>query len=180
MLSTLIILYTKVRKRLKMLLLRPAFKSYGANFIFDPYSSFTYKNIEIGDDVYIGEGAHFSATESYIKIGNKVMFGPKVTLVTGDHNSQVAGQYMKDVKYKEPEDDQPITIEDDVWLGCGVIVLKGVTIGAGSIIAAGSVVTKNVPMNSIAGGVPANIIKDRFEKDDWEIHKQLLFKNQNP
>lgn len=180
MLSSLIIWYTKVRKRIKMLLIRPAFKSYGSNFIFDPYSSYSYKNIEVGDDVFIGEGAHFSATESYINIGNKVMFGPNVTLVTGDHNSRVPGQYMKDTKLKEPEDDQPITIEDDVWLGCGVIVLKGVTIGAGSIIAAGSVVTKDVPMNSIARGVPAKVIKNRFEKDDWEMHRQYLLKNQNP
>ncbi len=180
MLSTLIILYTKVRKRLKMLLLRPAFKSYGTNFIFDPYSSFSYKNITVGHDVFIGEGAHFSATESSIKIGNKVMFGPHVILVTGDHNSRIAGRYMKDVKHKEPEDDQPIIIEDDVWLGCGVIVLKGVTIGAGSIIAAGAVVTKDVPANSIVGGVPAKLLKSRFDKDDWQKHKQFLFKNQNP
>ena len=53
---------------------------------------------------------------------------------------------------------KPVTIEDNVWIGCHVVVLKGVTIGTGSLIAAGSVVTKDVPPYSIAGGIPAKVI----------------------
>lgn len=55
-------------------------------------------------------------------------------------------------------DSKPVIIKDNVWIGCRVIVLKGVTIGSGAIIAAGAVVTKDVPENSIAAGVPARII----------------------
>ena len=157
-----------------MFFLRPAFKSYGAGLIFDPYSTFTYHNIVIGDDVFIGEGAHFSATNSLITIGDKVMFGPKVTMMTGDHNSSVIGKYMKDVTEKQAGDDQEIIIKRDVWIGTGAIILKGVTIEEGSIIAAGALVKDHVPPHTIVAGVPARIIKKRFTSDDLVKHKELL------
>ena len=60
--------------------------------------------------------------------------------------------------------DQPVVIEDDVWVGANVTILKGVTIGHGSVVAAGAVVTKSCPPYSIIGGVPAKILRKRFEK----------------
>ncbi|CAG0905860.1 unnamed protein product, partial [Darwinula stevensoni] len=80
------------------------------------------------------------------------MFGPNVTIMGGNHNTSVIGAFMYDVREKLPENDQPVIIEDDVWVGTGVIILKGVTIGKGSIIAAGSVVTKSCKPYSILGG----------------------------
>ncbi len=63
---------------------------------------------------------------------------------------------------KLPENDQDIILEGDNWIGANAIILKGVTIGYGSIVAAGAVVTKSVPPYSIVGGVPAKVIKPRF------------------
>jgi len=66
------------------------------------------------------------------------------------------------------------TIEDDVWIGQGSIILSGITIGRGAIIAAGSVVTKDVPSYEIHAGVPAKKIKDRFTQEEKRIHDKLL------
>jgi len=174
MLSKLVINYTKIRRRIKMLCLRPGFRSVGKRFIFDPYSRFTYQNIIVGNDVFIGEGAHFSATNSMITIGDKVMFGPNVTMMTGDHNTSVIGKYMKDISVKKPEDDQEIIIENDVWIGTGAIILKGVTIQEGSIVAAGALVKNDVDAHTIVAGVPAKLIKSRFSKNDLAKHRTLL------
>ena len=75
----------------------PLFKKRGKNILFFPLnSSFSYKTIEIGDDVFIGPGARFSAIKE-IKIGSKVMFGPSVTIMGGDHDFSQVGRYMFDV-----------------------------------------------------------------------------------
>lgn len=160
-----------------MYIYRYLFKKCGKNFIFDPYSYFSYSTISVGDDVFIGSGANFAASETYISIGTKVMFGPEVTIMAGDHNTKVIGSYMYDVKEKLPEHDQPVVIEDDVWVGTRATILKGVTIGRGSIIAAGSVVTKSCKPYSIIGGVPAVILKERFTAKEIAIHEETL-KNQ--
>lgn len=152
----------RVWRRVWMLILRPAFGRYGRNFIFDPRDHFNYENIEVGDDVSLGRGAVLMATESKIRIGNKVMFGPNVTVVAGNHNTSQVGRFMYDITEKRPEDDQDVLIEDDVWVGCGVIILKGVRIGRGSVIAAGALINRDVQPYTIVGGVPAKIIGVRF------------------
>ncbi|HMR87789.1 MAG TPA: CatB-related O-acetyltransferase [Saprospiraceae bacterium] len=156
--------------------IRPLFKQHGLNFIFDPFDQFSYKTISVGDDVFIGSGANFAASETFISIGSKVMFGPNVTIMGGNHNTSVIGAYMYDVKVKLPENDQPVIIEDDVWVGTGVIILKGVTIGKGSIIAAGSVVTKSCKPYSILGGIPAKLLKSRFTEEEINRHEQMINK----
>ena len=161
-LGEILVLCLRVLNRLKMLLLKPAFHHYGRNFIFDPDGYYSFKNIEVGNDVSIGKGAVFLASESKIRIGNKVLFGPNVTIVGGNHNTSVVGRYMYDVHDKRPEDDQDVIIEDDVWVGSGAIILKGVKIGRGSIIAAGAVAAKQIFPYSVVGGVPAKIISTRF------------------
>lgn len=169
----LIIFKRRAMRRVLMLFLRPAFKSYGKNFHFDPWGQYTYRTISVGDDVFIGKGACIMAAETTITFGNKIMLGPNVTIRGGNHNTSVIGAYMYDVKHKRPEDDQPVIIEDDVWIGAGATVLKGVTIGRGSIVAAGAVVTKSMPENSIIGGIPAKVIKQRFSDQDWEKHRKI-------
>lgn len=77
---------------------------------------------------------------------------------------------------KLPENDMPVVIEDDVWCGANVIILKGVTIGHGSVVAAGAVVTKSFPPYSIIGGVPAKLIRMRFTPEQIEDHERLFYK----
>lgn len=158
-----------------MYLLRPCFHSYGRNFVFDPLGIYSFKAISVGDDVYIGPGALLTSAESRITIGSKVMFGPNVSLVGGDHNTSVIGHFMYDVHDKRPKDDLPITIEDDVWIGSGVTVLKGVTIGRGAIVAAGALVTKTVPPYTVAGGVPARVLKTRWALEEILEHEKALY-----
>lgn len=163
-------------RRLKMLLLKSAFRKHGKHFIFDPDARYTYPNIEVGDDVSIGDGAMLLASESKIIIGNKVMFGPKVSLIGGNHNTSVVGKFMYDVRDKRPKDDQDVIIEDDVWIGAGAIVLKGVRVGRGSIIAAGAVVIKDVKPYTVVGGAPAKVISLRFEElETISKHEALLY-----
>ena len=123
------------------------------------------KNISCGDDVSINYGATFLTTNAKIIIGNHVMFGPNVTIVTGDHRFDIKDRPMSSITDSEklPQNDMDVVFEGDNWIGAGAIILKGVTVGNGSIIAAGSVVTKDVEPFSIVGGVPAKIIKYRFK-----------------
>ncbi len=137
---------------------------------------FTYKNIYIDDYSTIGPDAMFMCTRAKIYIGRKVMFGPHVFMITGGHRMDILGKYMQDVKdyEKHPDNDKDIIVEDDVWVGANSMILKGVTIGEGSVIAAGSVVTKDVEPYSIVGGVPARLIRKRFDEKQLMEHKILL------
>ena len=166
---------TRLLRRIRMYLLAPAFHRHGKNFIFGPGDRYTYHTIEIGDDVSIGSGATFIASESRIIIGSKVLFGPNVTIMGGNHNTSVVGQFMYDVRNKRPEDDQDVVIEDDVWVGAGVIILKGVHVGRGSIIAAGALVNRDVPPYTIVAGIPAKPIRLRFDVETILNHEKLLY-----
>lgn len=172
-----LLLIASIFRRLKMICLKPLFKKYGSGFVFDPNDHFSYQTISVGNDVYIGPGANFSASVSSITLGNKIMFGPNVTIMGGDHNTSVVGAYMFDVKEKLPENDLPVVVEDDVWVGCGAIILKGVTIETGAIVAAGALVTKSVPAYSIVGGVPAKVIGMRFTEEELVKHKMIIGKS---
>lgn len=102
------------------------------------------ENITIGDGSSIGRGAVLWTTRAEIIVGKKVMFGPNVTIITGNHRIDMVGKYMADVtdQEKRPEDDATVTIGDDVWIGANATVLKGVTVAEGCVISAGAVVTK--------------------------------------
>ena len=76
---------------------------------------------------------------------------------------------------KQPENDEEVIIEDDVWCGANVTILKGVTIGNGSVVAAGAVVTKSFPPYSIIGGVPAKLLKMRFTEEAGKQNDQILY-----
>ena len=96
------------------------------------------------------------------------MFGPHVTIISGDHRTDIKGKPMFEVTDAEklPENDKDIIFEGDNWIGANVIILKGVTIGKGAVVAAGAVVTKDVPPYAIVGGGVAKTIKNRFSTDD--------------
>ena len=137
-------------------------------------SFFTYQNIYIGNNVSIGMNALLMSTMAKIKINDNVMFGPGVTIITGDHRTDVIGEYMINVQNKLPENDMDVTIESDVWVGCNVTILKGVTIGRGSVVAAGSLVNKDVEPYSIYGGVPAKKLRARFTDEQIDEHEKIL------
>lgn len=174
LIASLILLFRKIHYNILQIILRRKFRRVGKNFKFDPFGRYSFDTIEVGNDVFIGPGAILLATESFIRLGNKIMFGPNVTMMGGDHNTTVIGKYMYDVIEKLPENDIPIIIEDDVWIGTGAIILKGVTIGEGSIVAAGSVVNKDVAPYSIVGGVPAKLLKMRFSSEQILEHKNKI------
>tara|TARA_B110000046_G_scaffold34755_1_gene37728 strand:+ start:10639 stop:11202 length:564 start_codon:yes stop_codon:yes gene_type:complete len=177
LITKLILSFHKGYDYLLMVLFKSLLDDCGQNVRFFPTkSNILYKNISIGDDVYLGPGATLSASDSRIEIGNKVMFGPNVTIMSGDHNITQIGEYMYDVVHKLPENDQPVFIEDDVWVGTGAVILKGVTIGKGSIIAAGSLVNKDVEKYTIVAGIPAKFIKYRFEDDDLETDRREMLR----
>lgn len=102
------------------------------------------------------------------------MFGPNVSIVTGNHRIDVIGKYMIDVKEKKKSDDQDVIIEDDVWVGMGVIILKGVTVGRGSVIGAGTIVTKDVEPYSIVLNEQKLKTKKRFDEDQIREHERIL------
>ena len=174
------VLLSKVRRRLKMLMLRPLFRRHGRNFIFDPDAHYSFGTIEVGDDVFIAHGASLGAAISTIRIGSKVMLGPGVMIRGGNHNTSVVGVRMADVRQKLPGDDEDVHIEDDVWIGAGAIILKGVRIARGSIVAAGAVVTKSFPPYSIIGGVPARLIRPRWDEATICRHEELLARGDRP
>lgn len=133
-----------------------------------------YHRISLGDDVFIGERSMFYGAVKGIRIGNKVMFGPAVTILGGDHRFDVIGQYMWDVTEKLAENDQEVVIDDDVWVGAGAIILKGVHIGRGSVIGAGSIVTRSIPPYSIYTGSPAPRVRERWNSEQITAHNTLL------
>lgn len=137
-----------------------------------------WENVFTGNDVAIGEKCMFLTTRAKIIIGDHVMFGPQVSVVTGNHITDIPGRYMTSFTdaEKRPEDDQDVIFEGDNWIGANSTILKGVTIGYGAVVAAGAVVSKDVPPFSYVGGVPAKVIRMRF---DEETVKELLQKKNN-
>ncbi len=115
--------------------------------------------------IYIGDNSTIGAynvlwagkKEAVIKIGKNVMTGPYVKIFAFNHGTKVSDIPM----IKQPETEADVIIGDDVWIGAGVIILPGCKIGNGVVVAAGSVVTKDIPDNVIVAGIPAKIIKER-------------------
>ena len=136
------------------------------------------ENIEMEDPVSIGPGATIYTTGAKLIIKKHVITGPNLTIITGDHK-YIPGRWIDTIKAdeKEPYFDQDVIIEEDVWIGANVTILKGVTIGRSSIVAAGSLVIKDVPPYCIVGGVPAKVIKKKW--NDSEIKEHELFLNKN-
>jgi chloramphenicol O-acetyltransferase type B len=137
------------------------------------------KNIIIGDNFYIGK---FSQIECNATIGNNVIMANRVAIIGKyDHHYQQIGvpirlaSSIRDKDYNWRGLTSRVVIEDDVWIGYGSIILSGVRISHGSIIAAGSLVTKDIEPFSIYGGVPARKLGNRFENDnDLNEHLRLL------
>ncbi len=136
------------------------FRSTGSDVKLCEGGAFTYRTITIGSDVFIGRNCCFQSEHGRIIIGNHVMFGPGVNIHGGNHDISLGDEPMKS-RSKNQGDDGDVIIGNDVWIGANAIILSGVTIGDGAVVAAGSVVTKEVPQRAVVGGVPAKILKYR-------------------
>lgn len=125
------------------------------------YSSYwkSGPSIIVNDKVFIGRGCEFNITKQ-IEIGNHSMISSGCKFIDHDHGVVLSAEPMGAL----PPHEAPITIEDDVWLGVNVVVLRGVTIGHGSVVGAGAVVTKSIPPYEIWAGVPARKIDDRVTR----------------
>lgn len=119
--------------------------------IYFPIFISNIENLEIGENCAINSFVHIWSNEK-VTIGNNSMIAAHVQLTTSSHD-------YNHRPYRDRRVDSPISIGNNVWVGGGAIILPGVTIGDNSVIGAGSVVTKNIPENSLAYGVPAKVIK---------------------
>lgn len=128
-----------------------------------------HRHIVLGDCVGIGSYSTFLCD---VEIGSKVLIASCCAFVNSDdHVYDIVGKSIWDSgrgdKYK-------IVIEDDVWIGHGAIILTPARIGRGAIVAAGSVVSKDVPPYSIVGGVPAKVIKMRYTPEQIVEHERII------
>jgi acetyltransferase-like isoleucine patch superfamily enzyme len=113
--------------------------------------------IIIGDEVYIGYATVFSSAEK-ITVGNRVLIAMGAQFYD-NNNHPLHPQARAENKPVEEENIAPVIIEDDVWIGANAVILKGVTVGRGSVVALHSVVSKDVPPMSIVAGNPAKVVR---------------------
>ena len=135
--------------------------------------------LDIGDDVYIGKGCTVECNGS---IGDGVMIANRVGLVgRHDHDVSAIGRSVRRAPWIGDADFDPVkkaeqlVVEDDVWVGYGAIVLSGVTVRRGAIVAAGALVTKDVPAYAIVAGVPARRVGWRFTDAEVRAHEAALY-----
>lgn len=119
--------------------------------VLAPFSTNFGKHTRIGKNVFVNHGCSFLDLGG-ITIEDDVLIGPQVKLVTENHPVDPANRKSLDLK--------SIVVKKNAWIGAGTVILPGVTIGENSIVAAGAVVTQDVPSNTIVGGVPAKHIKN--------------------
>lgn len=117
-----------------------------------------------GRHVHFGNGVYANSNltlvdDGEIYVGDHVMMGPNVVLCTATH------PISPELRYKQAEYNLPVHIEENVWIGGGVFVMPGVTIGKNSVIGAGSVVTKDIPANVVAAGNPCRVMRRITEND---------------
>ena len=141
---------------LRLLVARPFFRASGKLRIYEGVTFWYPYRIRIGNNVTLNEWVYLSGFGD-LTIGNNVRIGHRVSIITSDH---VYSDLSKPI-FLQGLVASPVIIEDDVWIGCNVTILKGVRVGLGAIIAAGAVVTKDVPPLMIVGGVPAHVISAR-------------------
>lgn len=142
---------------LRTLIFKLILKKKGKRVFIDTNVYFRYPNrVSIGNDVSVNRGCSFYPSyhfkEAEIILGNNIRLGPNVCFLAAGHDH---------TKINLPDTAARIEVKDNVWIGANTSILQGVTIGEGAIIAAGSVVNKDVSPYQICGGIPAKYLKDR-------------------
>lgn len=123
------------------------------------------KGLSIGNNSCINANCRLDS-RGLLEIGNSVSISEDVIFLTADHNVELLGILDRDKK---------VTVGDFVWIGTRAMVLPGVTIGTGAVVAAGAVVTKEVEKLAVVGGIPAKFIKYRIENFDYNATYKRLF-----
>lgn len=146
-----------------------------------PVNLFNLKLVSVGNMTYGPLTVHTSgAVGEKLEVGNYVSIASGVKFILGgNHNTNTfttfPHKYMTWGQGTEATSKGPIIVQDEVWIGTDSLILSGVTLGKGSVVAAGSVVTKDVPAYSIVGGNPARLIKYRFSDDIISQIKDIDF-----
>ena len=153
--------------QIRTALLKNMFAEIGENCYIEPplHSNWGGKHVHFGNNVY----ANFNLTlvdDTHIYVGDYTMMGPNVVIATAGH------PILPELREKAYQFNIPVNIGKNCWLGAGVIVLPGVTIGDNTVIGAGSVVTKDIPANVVAVGNPCRVLREINEHD-----KEYYFKN---
>lgn len=138
----------EVRRRFFALICQPEDDTF---CLFPPFYTDYGQNITVGRNVFINAGCRFQ-DQGGIALGDGALIGHNVVLATLNHDEGPARRHIL-----HPA---PIVLGKNVWIGANATVVPGVTIGNGAIVAAGAVVTKDVPPNTVAGGIPARVIKE--------------------
>ena len=157
---------TEVEKRRAML--KDMFAEIGDGCYIEPpfHANFGGRHCHFGNNVY----ANFNLTmvdDTHIFVGDNTMIAPNVVLASAGH------PILPELREKGYQYNFPVKIGKNCWLGAGVIVLPGVTVGDNTVIGAGSVVTKDIPANVVAVGNPCRVVREINERD-----KEYYFKNQ--
>ena len=158
--GTKVPLIGKYSANVRLFICKKLFKKSASSFNVESGAYFgDGRHIEIGEKSGIGQNAQIRGE---VSIGNYVMMGPDVMILTQNHCIDRVDIPMA---LQGVAAHQPVVIKDDVWIGARSIVLPGVTINKGAIIAAGSIVTKDVAEWAIVGGNPARLIRYRVDTD---------------
>lgn len=144
----------------RMELLKEMFAEIGEDCYIEPplHSNWGGHNVHFGSNVY----ANFNLTlvdDTHIFVGDKTMIGPNVIIATGGH------PILPELREQAYQFNAPVHIGKNCWIGAGVIIIPGITIGDNSVIGAGSIVTKDIPANVVAVGNPCKVIREISERD---------------
>ena len=155
---------TEYKKREE--LLKKMFRSIGEGCYIEPplHANWGGHHVSFGNHVY----ANFGLTlvdDTYIYVGDNVMFGPNVIVATGTH------PILPELRAQEYQFNLPVFIGNNCWIGAGAIILPGIKIGDNSVIGAGSVVTKDIPENVVAVGNPCRVLRAIGEYDKQYYYK---------
>ena len=164
---------SELQKRTEML--KSMFAEIGDNCYIEPpfHANWGGKFVKFGKYIY----ANFGLTlvdDTEITVGDYTMFGPNVTVATAGH------PIRPDLRQKAYQYNMPVHIGKNCWIGAGVVIVPGITIGDNVVIGAGSVVTKNLPSNVVAVGNPCHILREVNEHDmeyyfkDRKIPEEML------
>ena len=168
---------TEMDKRTK--LLKEMFAEIGENCYIEPpfHSNFGGRHCHFGKNVY----ANFNLTcvdDTHIYVGDYTMFAPNVVVATAGH------PILPELRSKAFQYNMPVHIGKNCWIGAGVVILPGVTIGDNTVIGAGSVVARDIPSNVVAIGNPCKVVREIGERDrvyyfrdkkiDWKEVNSIL------
>ncbi len=156
-----------MEKEKRAALLKQMFGRIGEGCYIEPpfHANWGGRNVYMGDFVY----ANFNLTlvdDGDIIIGDRVLFGPNVTVATPNH------PILPELRRKGLQYNKPVRIGHDVWIGAGTVIVPGVTIGENTVIGAGSVVTRDIPANVVAYGNPCTVIREIGDRDREFFFKQ--------